>query len=179
MATLAAVVFLVAPLLISVSGSGDSVCDRHIHLSNNDVISEKFMQDHICLIKSSRRVPTDLKAFCRDFRREKEIYQVMLLTPEDITQLREELKEHQNDFDNDRDKFRPLRRQASLVHYTTDNTYNFIYCEQTKKRDWQGKRRGNEYLKYIPHGTPEGIYKIYHGCRPVTEHRGFRQSGPC
>ena len=168
-----------AALLISAvtaSGSGDGAC-IHVWVRENDVISEKFMKDHICLIKNARSAPTDLEAFCRDFRPDQPKYQVMLLTSKDIAQLRNDLKGHQEDFHNDREKFRPLRKQASLVHYTTDNTYNFIYCEQTKK--WQGKRKGNEYLRYIPHGAPEGMYKIYHGCPPVRNYKGFRQSGPC
>ena len=159
-------------------GSGDSACD-HQTLNPNDVISQKFMDDHICLVRNSP--PTDLVAFCSHFRQNQPLYQVMLLNTDDIKRLRHDLKGHQNDFYNDRDKFRPLHAGAGQVHYTTDQSYTFIYCE-LKQGKWNGKRKTGHYQQYIPKGTagnPQGVYKIYHGCRPVTSHPGFRQNGSC
>lgn len=170
----AAVVFLLATV-VSSGKRGDGACVRQ-QLMEDDVISNKFMEDHICLIGTS--APTDLRAFCRDFRHGQPVYQVMLLEKEDIKRLRKDLKGHQEDFYNDRTKFRPLLKKESLVHYTTDGTYTFIYCDLNYK-NWKAKRKSNEYLRYIPYGTPKGIYKIYHGCHPVQKYSGFRQLGSC
>ena len=52
-----------------------------------NVISQKFMDDHICLYRGSP--PSNLKAFCKHFRKGQEIYQVMLLNTKDIKKLRE------------------------------------------------------------------------------------------
>ena len=150
-AALAIVVFVllvttVLPSAVAARGRGDIACDldAHRYLKEKDVISEKFMKDHICLIRKS--APTDLEAFCRDFRQGPRKYQVMLLNSVGIKQLRQELSRHQTDFDKDRENFRPLRRNESSVHYTTDNAYTFIYCELTKK--WKGQHRSNEYHRY-------------------------------
>ena len=159
-------------------GSGDAACDRQT-LNPNDVISQKFYNDHICLIRGSP--PKDLTAFCRDFRQGPLIYQVMLLTTDDINRLRKDLQGHQNDFYNDRYLFRPLHPGAALAHYTTDGTYSFIYCEE-KKGTWIGKLKSNRYQQYVPQGTagnPKGVYQIYHGCPPVVDYPGFKQDGTC
>ena len=157
---------------------GDSACD-HGTLNANDVISQKFMDDHVCLFRNSP--PNDLPAFCRDFRPSQPLYQVMLLSANSIKQLRNDLKGHHNDFYNDRDRFRPLHEGASQVHYTTDQSYTFIYCE-LKQGKWNGQRKTGRYQQYIPIGTAgnlKGVYKIYHGCPPVTSRPDFRQNGPC
>ena len=159
-------------------GSGDAACDRQT-LNPNDVISQKFYNDHICLLRGSP--PKDLTAFCRDFRQGPLIYQVMLLTTDDINRLRKDLQGHQNDFYNDRYLFRPLHPGAALAHYTTDGTYSFIYCEE-KKGTWIGKLKSNRYQQYVPQGTagnPKGVYQIYHGCPPVVDYPGFKQDGTC
>ena len=157
---------------------GDSACDRS-HLNKNDVISQKFMDDHICLYR--RSPPSNLEAFCRDFRQGPPIYQVMLLDTDDIKTLRNDLINHQKDFYNDREGFRPLHPGVSLYHYTTGNRYNFIFCEENRGK-WSAYRKSGFYQQYIPSGTcgkPEGIYKIYHGCPPVKTCPGFRQNGNC
>ena len=159
-------------------GSGDSACDRQT-LNPNDYISQKFMDDHICLIRNSP--PTDLVAFCSDFRQNQPLYQVMLLNTDDIKRLRRDLKGRQNDFNNDRDKFRPRHTGAGQVHYTTDQSYTFIYCE-LKQGKWNGKRKTGRYQQYIPIGTAGNqrvVYQIYHGCPPVDVNPGFSQPGPC
>lgn len=165
------------PSAVATGGRGDTACDRNIHrrLEEDDVISEKFMKDHICLIRKDR--PKNLEAFCSDFRHGQPVYQVMLLTRDDIKRLRKDLMRHQQDFYSDREKF---RQKPSSVHYTTDDTYSFIDCKYARK--WEGKLISNKYMQYIPRGTsgkPEGIYKIYHGCQPVQEYLGFRQPGWC
>ena len=157
---------------------GDSVCDRRT-LHAEDVISQKFYDDHICLLRKGP--PEDLSAFCRDFRRGQPIYQVMLLTVHDIKQLRSDLQKHQNDFYNDRESFRPVLNGPSEVHYTTQGTYTFIYCQKNKNR-WIGKQKKGRYMQYIPKGpggNQEGKYQIYHGCPPVTTYPGFKQPGYC
>ena len=161
-----------------IKGSGDSACDRQT-LNKNDFISQKFMDDHICLVRNSP--PTDLVAFCRDFRPSQPLYQVMLLSTDGIKQLRNDLKGHQNDFYNNRSMFRPLDTGASKVHYTTDQSYTFIYCELSKGK-WNGNRKIGPYQQYIPIGTvgnEHGVYQIYHGCPPVDVYPGFSQPGPC
>ena len=162
-------------------GNGDSACDRQRPINTDDVISQKFMRDHICLVRKSP--PNDLVAFCRDFRKGQSVplYQVMLLSTDDIKQLRNDLMGHQGDFYNNRSMFRPLDTGASKVHYTTDQSYTFIYCE-LKQGKWNGKRKAGLYQQYIPKGTagnPQGVYKIFHGCPPVDVNPGFSQPGPC
>ena len=157
------------------SVSGASACDSQT-LKANDVISQKFMKDHICLFRNSP--PIDFTAFCRDFRKGRPIYQVMLLSTDDMKQLHNDLKGHQMDFYNDRNLFRP---RTSKVHYTTDQPYTFIYCEQ-KQEKWIGCQKTGCYQQYVPKGTagnPQGVYQIYHGCPPVTSRPGFRQNGSC
>ena len=159
-------------------GSGDSACDRG-KLNENDVISQKFMDDHICLVRNSP--PNDLAAFCRDFREGQPKYQVMLLSPDGIKQLRNDLKGHQNELYNDRLMFRPILQGPSEIHYTTDKSFTYIYCERKQGR-WNGKQKTDHYQLYIPQGTdrnPEGVYQIYHGCHPIDFHPGFCKSGPC
>ena len=161
------------------SGTGTSACD-HQELNENDVIHQKFMDDHICLVRFSP--PSDLVAFCRDFRPREPLYQVMLLTSHGIRQLRDDLLGHQKDFYNDRYLFSPLRKGLSLIHYTTDQYYNFIYCEQSEGT-WIAKQKSGRYQQYVPRGKkdyPEGIYQIYHGCAPVSEgYPGFSHPGTC
>ena len=160
------------------SAVGADACDRGT-LNANDVISQKFMDDHICLVRKSP--PKDLPAFCRDFRRGQPKYQVMLLGTNSIKQLRYDLIRHQNDFYNDRSKFRPLNPGVGQVHYTTDQPYTFIYCELIRGR-WIGRQKTGRYQQYIPIGTagnPQGVYKIYHGCPPVVSYPGFSQPGSC
>ena len=84
---------------------GDAACIRFPPKAN-DVISRKFMRDHICLYRG--RPPFDLDAFCRDFRQGPPRYQVMLLTNSNIRTLRNDLQSHQRDFYNDRYGLRPL-----------------------------------------------------------------------
>ena len=160
------------------SATGADACDRGT-LNANDVISQTFMDNHICLARKSP--PEDFPAFCRDFRQGQPKYQVMLfstsLRTPSIKQLRDDLRRHQNDFYNDRERFRPLNPGAGQVHYTTDHPYTFIYCEQIRGRWIGGQITG--YQQYIPIGTAEGVYKIYHGCPPVESYPGFRQTGSC
>ena len=160
------------------SVSGASACDSQT-LKANDVISQKFMKDHICLFRNSP--PIDFTAFCRDFRKGHSIYEVMLLSTDDMKQLHNDLKGHQMDFYNDRNLLRPLKPGDSKVHYTTDQSYTFIYCELIRGR-WIGRQTTGRYQQYIPKGTagnPQGVYQIYHSCPPVTSRPGFRQNGLC
>ena len=164
---------------VGTSGTGASNCDRE-ELNKNDVISQKFMDDHICLLRYYP--PSDLVAFCREFRPSQPLYQVMLLSPNGIKQLRIDLLGHQKDFYNDRFLFSPLHPVPSQIHYTTDQYYNFIYCEQSQGT-WIAKQKSGRYQQYVPRGkvdNPEGIYQIYHGCAPVgEEYPGFRHPGSC
>ena len=164
---------------VGTSGTGASVCDRQ-KLNENDVIHQKFMDDHICLARYS--APSDLVAFCREFRPSKPLYQVMLLSTDGIKQLRNDLHGHQRDFYNDRFLFRPLNTGESLIHYTTDQVYSFIYCEKSQGT-WIAKLKNYRHQQYIPRGQfdePEGIYQIYHGCPPVgEEYPGFSHPGSC
>ena len=150
---------------------GDAACIRFPPKAN-DVISRKFMRDHICLYKG--RPPFDLDAFCRDFRQGPPRYQVMLLTNSNIRTLRNDLQSHQRDFYNDRYGLHPLRQGISLYHYTTRNKYTFIYCEYGR-----GKIRYGLYQQYVPVGTPGVPYQIFHGCPPVRVCPGFKQVGAC
>ena len=163
---------------VGTSGTGASVCDRQ-KLNENDVIHQKFMDDHICLTRYSH--PTDLVAFCREFRPSKPVYQVMLFGPEGLKQLRKDLLGHQNDFYNDRFKFKPLGPAISTIHYTLGSSDTFIYCEQSHGT-WIGKLKAGRYQQYVPRGkdeNPEGLYQIYHGCPPVEVYPGFSQPGSC
>ena len=149
---------------------------RRARLPWNDVISQKFYVDHICRIRGPirRYTSSSLSTFCRDFRRGPPVYQLMLLTDYDINRLRNDLQGHQNDFFNDRNDLRP---NPSRVHYSTDDTYDFIYCQRTRGT-WIGYQRSNQYQRYVPRAYST-LYQIYHGCRPVTTYPGFRQNGSC
>lgn len=162
------------------TGAGAEVCDR-LRLNANDVISQKFMKDHICLIRGT--APGNLEAFCRDFRKGPPVYQVLLLRQDELDQLRSDLTNHQNDFYNDRNMFRPLHSGYGLRHYTTDQPYSFIFCERPRgQSQWIGQLKSGYYQQYIPQGPVrknERVYKIYHGCRPVQQYPGFFEQGSC
>ena len=152
---------------------------RYVSLPSNDVISQKFYKDHICRIKGSikRYTGKSLSTFCGGFRQGPPIYQLMLLTDSGINRLRDDIRVHQNDFFNDRDDLRP---NPSRVHYTTDSTYDFIYCEKTGGM-WSGYQKRDQYQRYVPRAADGNsrLYRIYHGCRPVTTYPGFRRNGSC
>ena len=65
--------------------------------------------------------PSNLKAFCKHFRKGQEIYQVMLLNTKDIKKLCKDLIYHQKNFYNDWKGFRPIHPGVSLYHYTTSD----------------------------------------------------------
>ena len=154
-------------------------------LNKNDVISQKYMDDHICLIAPGKNPPSGKKeilAFCDDFRTDQGLYQVMMVSNKQLKALRKDIENHQDDFKNDREHFRPIKRGASDVHYTTENTYDFIECERTQGEKPSGKKMNGYYAQYIPMGPREGKnskYQIYHGCPPVRNNPGFRRDGNC
>ena len=145
-------------------------------LHENDYISQKFMDDHICLLNSKKDIPKRKKKinkFCEDYRPSQPLYQVMMLDKRDIKALRKHLKTHQKYFEMDKDMFSGDNEKKSLVHYTTDATYTFIECKKRRNR-----KLSNYYMRYVPK-LRNKKYKIYHGCKPVRRHTGFRNKGSC
>ena len=163
----------ISNLAVACQGSGYSFCNGKMKLNKDDVISEKFMRDHICLITAprtpSKRVLCD---FCRNFRgkgqKRLSKYQVMLLTPKELKQLREDLQKHQRDYRDD-------RRQSNRI-YTTEDRYNFVYCER-RKGDWMGEIKRDLYQQYNTRQSPQGRHRIYHGRPPVKHNPGFETKG--
>ena len=161
------------------AAAGDAACDRKYKLTGNDVISKKFFDDHICLQRGG--YPTDLAAFCNDFRQGQPLYQVMVITPPELTQLRNDLTSMQVQFYRERAKVPPLLNPPSQIHFYSRDRYDFINCEY-KTGFWKGKKLSGRYNQYIPKGTPgnpEATYQIYHGCPPVTSRPGDSAPGPC
>ena len=154
-------------------------CDRSATLNEKDTISQKFYDDHICLVRGIS--PKDLTAFCDEFRPGLPQYQVMILSLADLRRLRSDILWHQDEFKKYKAHFPPTRPPPSTMHFYTQDTYNFIECKKTRKSTYKGKRLSGRYQQYIPRGTPSGIYQIYHGCPPVTksERQDFSAKGPC
>ena len=154
---------------------GDDACDRSLTLAPCDRISQKFYDDHICLVRKDP--PKNLDLFCDDFRN-LPLYQVMILTTSEIKQLRNDLGNHQEEFYENRAHYPPVKRTLpSTMYFYTDNTYNFIEC-----RNYKGKKLNGYYQLYVPRGTdgnPEGNYQIYHGCAPRSTRPGFSANGQC
>ena len=160
----------ISNLAVACQGRGDSFCDRIMKLNENDVISEKFMRDHICLIRGKRIEDVrDWCAFCRDFRGKGQTpppppkYQVMLLTPRKLKQLREDLEKHQGDYSDH-------QRQNNRI-YTTEDRYNFVYCEQ-RNSYWRGYIKYGLYQQYNTQKSQD-LHRIYHGRPPVKHNPGF------
>jgi hypothetical protein len=161
---------------------GDFMCDRNTRLPLSDEISQKFYEDHICLVRNNNDLKKmDLTAFCRDFRKGQPLYQVMLLSPAGIRELRNDIASKQGLFMSENKKFPPLKAPPSGIHFYTDDQYTFIECKQSGST-WKGKQLSNRYQQYIPKGTPGnpgGQYQIYHGCPPVKTKPGTSAAGPC
>ena len=158
------------------AATGDSACDRNMNLNSGDRISQKFYDDHICLVRGSP--PKDVNAFCRDFRN-LPLYQVLIVNPTQLKQLRNDLGGHQVQFYENRQHYAPVKTSLpSTMYFYTNDKYNFIEC-----RDYKGKKLSGQYQLYVPRGTkgnPKGNYQIYHGCAPrATKPSGFGVPGQC
>ena len=153
---------------------GDSACVRKIRLNKKDTISQKFYDDHICLVQNGLPKNFKLNSFCRDFRPGLPLYQVMILNKQTIKTLRSDLLSHQKDFYMYKDRLPP----PSTIHFDTDNRYNFIECRMTKGSTYKGSWLHNRYQAYIPRWNG-AVYQIYHGCPPVTTKPGFSANGNC
>ena len=153
---------------------GDSACVRNIRLHPKDTISQKFYDDHICLLGNGLPKNFKLNNFCRDFRPGLPLYQVMILNKQTIKTLRSDLLSHQKDFYVYRNRLPP----PSTIHFYTDNRYNFIECRMTKGSTYKGRWLSNRYQAYIPRYNGP-VCQIYHGCPPVTTKPGFSANGNC
>ena len=154
---------------------GDDACDREVTLTASDRISQKFYDDHICLIRGAP--PKDLNQFCRDFR-QLDLYHVLLINPTEIKRLRNDIGNHQIDFYDNREHYPPIKRVLpSTMHFYSTDTFNMIECNANK-----GKKLSGRYQVYVPKGTagnPKGNYQIYHGCAPSRTRPGFSVAGEC
>ena len=161
-------------------GSGVPECDRTAIKSDDDYISMKFFQDHICLM---RNTPPEAKsAFCQNFRKDLDLYHVMILSRYDLDSLRKDLQGHQDELKKEDEKFLPKKKPPHYIHFYTDDTYNFIECS-LKKGKWKAKKLNGYYQPYIPRRAPgSSVYQIYHGCKPESYliwHPGFSSHGNC
>ena len=147
-------------------------CLKMGKLNPNDEISEKFYFDHICVLKNG--IPRDLAGFCNDFRSNVPLNHVMMLTKNELKQLRKDLQGHQAEFHQLQAQFAPI---PSLIHFYTNNKYDFVECDRRGSRP-KGKRLNDYYGRYVPRAAANK-YQIYHGCAPSRTRPGFHAPGTC
>ena len=141
---------------------GSPYCDTTYRPPYNDYISQKFFDDHICVYHV---LPPNLDQFCSLFRPTVRLYHVILLTPSEYDDFYNDIANSQDLLYQYRYDFYPEGPTPSTAHFYTYNSYPlFIECEYYEGY-WYGTALYNMYQVYVPIGF-EGIYQIYHGCRP-------------
>ena len=156
---------------------GAASCDLSYRPPANDYISQKFFDDHICVHHGFP--PSDITKFCREFRPEIPLYQVMILTPRELGILRNDIRANQKLYESYRNDFPPQLNPPSRVHFYTTDTYLLFYECEFVNGAWRGYKVSNRYQVFIPRGSAEP-YQIYHGCPPSrTRPPSGVGQGPC
>lgn len=160
--------------------AGDAACDREKRVDPGDTISQDYFDDNICLVHGGQ--PQYLRDFCSDFRPPGSFrYYVLIATPQDLTNLRNDLNSHQNSFQENYYMLPPTISRPDISFYS-DRRYLWVECAE-QSGQWIATRRPGYYVRYIPRGTSgnaaNGTFQIDTACTPVLHKPGFNSSGPC
>ena len=154
---------------MAVFALGIGACISNQPDGSKKYISSKFFYNHMCLIgtkKKKRKEPDDIAGLCRDFRDERKST-IMVLTSHELTGLSNDIKGHQGDYG-------PKLDNDKKVFFYTNSKYDFVHCDlgcdnTAGKAQWYR----NSYGQYSVQKDANGVYQIYHGCRPASNRPAF------